>query len=387
MLSRRASMLCVCVVLGHLLTAEAPSTGCLAADDAGIDDASVLKIAAAHKRLAERISRVSGTIARSRGPITDAKADVFSTNDLHVLSRLRFDASGESIRAEFLALEGPAAAKTPQTPANLPEVLLQTPDAGYRYLPVPTTGSPRATLFQYTDPQAPDVGLRLRSSVWVPLHSLTSMGIRPVVDLLQRPGATLRKGSVDRLADALLLSGSEKSERGELTTFRVVLDPHKDYAVERFEVTSEVGASRTRMEGRVRRMEESDGSFRPRELALSVLTTYQGALQAASCYRQVDAIDYDPAPRETPGLFSIEGFATLGRAFTVVDVNSRDKMQVGKTIPAAPGTTHSPSGPNRLLKRPGGHTRTFYLLLLNGIALLVFGLIVGLRRWRRRKDQ
>jgi hypothetical protein len=350
-----------------------------------IDDAIISRIVAGHKRLADSVSRVSGVIVHSRGVITPADADAFSTKDLGTLSRVRFCVSGESIRGEYLPATTSVAIHSPQPAADLEEVLVEAGGVGFRYLPVSTTGSPHATLFRYKDPRVPELDLRLKSDVWVPLSSLTAMGIRPILDLLQRPGVSLKQQAVDGVDDALVISGFEKSGQAETSTFTIILNPARDYALEQYETTSEAAGVTTRFAGRIRRVDRKGESFIPRELAVGVLTTSKGTIQEASSYREVAAIDFESTPSDTVDSFSLDGFAKLGRELTVVDVNSRDDMRVGQTIGPVPTTSNGLPTADEFLRQAGGQTRTFYLLLVNGILLICLGLALGYGRWRRRK--
>jgi hypothetical protein len=362
-----------------------------------VDEKAVCDIAAGEERLARAVSNSWGTIVRWRGTANPAGSDRFSLAGLQEFLRYRFYIRDGSSRVEYLPTVPPN--EKGSRKETVAEVLLRTPQAACKYVPVPTTGTPYATLYRYAGAATRELDSRIDVDLRSMVRSLFTAGDVRIVDLLQRPEVKVLSGRYEDVPNALKMFGQfhfrlfggaagkpsvlyESLDQASanagpgthgLSEYEIVLDRDNDYAVRHCTVRTRTGTRVTTMESTFRVARAAKSGIVPRELAIVVIVGQPGR-KPPSTFREVVKIDFaDGAPDEQ--LFAERSLVQLKRDYTIVNVGANGSMVVGETIPAAPVETDVPrAGPTWLSR--------WRVPLVLGNAALVLVLIGWF--WRRR---
>lgn len=341
-----------------------------------IERSLIRTMAEAHTRLRAAVQCCSGTIEyqwEKLGPTEGGASGAETT----LKERLRFAVCGANVRLDYLPFSGAPSEPSPS------RVLIQRADTAYEYTVPDESPKAIATLYNYDDPLDPRVGLSLAGRLIRPLRSLYQVGDTTVIDVLQRPEVEIVRKSYRGVADALWVRGVHRSAAGEETVYSIVLDPAIDYAV----IYSEAESTGGRLAGRIRSEitpgRTLGGAWIPRLVKVAAdARMEQSDDEAPLRCQEIFQFSVEPQEYIPPHTFDEAWFRRLGRTFVVMHVAVDGSTRMGKATSSVEPLRSGPLQPifSDSVKQSGGLRG--WLLLLNGIALLVIAVVLTYR-WRR----
>ncbi len=379
----RNSLLLILAVAVPALTAVPTSAG---GGESGTepDQQLIARIAQGHARLAKRTSDLTGTIEHLRGPRDPLPTDLFSRDGLELRNRIRFFQSGEKLRLEYHY--GRVFPGFTQPPDRINEIMIQTPDVLYRYLPSASTGVPVATVERYEKPDSGNSpARRVRSDVLGTERILFELGNKRILNLLQRPGVMVKTGKYADLDEALIVSQTSR-EYGFTTNLTLVLDPRMDYALRHSRAVSHAGATTMEVAVHTRVTKLPDGTILPSEVVRVTTSTKSGTVDPKGSFRDLKILTVDSQEPVDPKLFTLQSFADMGIDYNIVETAPDGSQRIveqahipGGRARLADGTPVHPTADLR-----SGRSRLPLLLIANAVFLLLVAGVVFYIRWRRR---